>query len=626
MTMRKILNSIISIILCICMVIPMSGYVAAAKLGKVKNLKVKETTSSTVTLSWSKVSGAKSYRIYKYDSKEDEWVYVKKTSKTSTKITGLSSAKTYKFRVRVYNDKNNKGSYSSSVKAVTEPKKVSSLSYTNLSTTSATLKWSKVTRATGYRVYQYDSAAKKWNRIKETSSTSLAVTGLRPGEAYKYKVRAYYKSGDTTKYGSYTSVLTVVAKPSKVNGFSVTNVRDTGYTLKWDKVTNAEKYEIYRYESSGWKKLDTTKSTSYVVTNASADYVSYKVRAVVANGKTDIGGDFSATVKAKAKGTAAQTPSAPAVPEEDTVVVPVPGVTPDVPANLTLMAVPGDKNISISWEPVENAVGYQVYKLNEDGSWSRIRTTTSGTEIKYAADKTGIYTFKVRAYNVVDGENKYGNFSQPSEVYYMSGDEDEANGILGDLEDTGILGYLYDPKYNCFYTAENPWQRNFGFTPVYDICAPFTIMFYETKRLKFEYDGLDWMIQIWKGQYGWVFIGAEIGVYTRSSSLPLDFYECASDENMLNISMVVLHGKDTIITRPYDKYWWCTGFIPGIIPSAIVGFVSGGIDTSVLTMNARITMKDEVMREAFCAALDENGFVFGKDYFYSNLDVIFTWN
>ena len=42
-------------------------------------------------------------------------------------------------------------------------------------------------------------------------------------------------------------------------------------------------------------------------------------------------------------------------------------------------------------------------------------------------------------------------------------------------------------------------------------------------------------------------------------------------------------------------------------------------------MNARITMKDEVMRDVFCEALEQNGFVYGKDYFYSGLEVIFTW-
>lgn len=611
--MKKLLNSLIAIILCVCMIAPMSGYVAAANLGKVKNLKVTATTTNTVTLSWSKVSGAKSYRVYQYDSSEEKWVYVDKTSSTSLKITGLSSAKTYKFRVRVYNDKSNTGKYSSSVTAVTKPKKVSSLTYSSLTTNSATLSWGKVTRATGYRVYKYNASTKKWERIATTTSRSYTVTGLTAGGTYKYKVRAYYKSGDTTKYGSYSSAVTVIAKPSKVQNLKVSGVGSTSYTLTWDKVTNAEKYDIYKYGTSGWSKLASTKSTSYVVTNATTASVSYKVRAVIKNGNTYINGAFSATVKASANGTSSSSGSTSGI------------AAPAAPENLTLIAVPGDGSISISWDSVSGAKGYQVYKYNSStDTWARIRTTSS-TSVKYTVDETGIYKFKVRSYNTVNEENVYSDFSKESEVYYMSGDESETNSILANLEDTGILGYLYDTEYNCFYTAENPWQRNFGFTPVYDYCAPFTIMFYETKRIKFEYDGLEWMVQIWKGQYGWVFIGAEIGVYTRSSSLPLDFYECASDENMLFMSMVVLNGKETIITRPYAKYWWCTGFVPGVLPSAILGAAVGNIDTSALTMNARITMKDMDMKEAFCAALEENGFVLNKTYVCSGLEIILTW-
>lgn len=190
----------------------------------------------------------------------------------------------------------------------------------------------------------------------------------------------------------------------------------------------------------------------------------------------------------------------------------------------------------------------------------------------------------------------------------------------------GFLGYMFNDDGNFYYTASDPWQRNFGFNKMYDFGAQFVFMFYDSARIFFDYGEKNWMVEFWKGQYGGVFIGAEIGVYTRSSSLPLDFYECADEEHMLNMSMSVLHGKDTIIIRPYEKYWWCTGFVPGILPSAIVGFVSGGIDTSPLTMYGRITMFDEVMRDAFCGALEENGFVYGKDYFYSGLDVIFTWN
>lgn len=628
--MKKLINSVIAIILCICMLVPVYGYAAAASLGQVKNLKVKKTTTNSATLSWNKVSGAKSYRVYRYDSSEDKWVYEKKTSSTSTTVTGLSSAKTYKFRVRVYNNKNNKGKYSSTVKAVTRPKKVSSLSASSLSTSSVKLSWSSVTRATGYKVYRYNSSTNAWKMIKKTTSKSYNVTGLTAGTTYKFMVRAYYTSGDTTRNSGDSSTLTVVTTPSKVQNLKVTNIGASSYTLTWDKVANAEKYDVYRYETSGWKKLATTAAVSYTVTNASTASTSYKVRAVKTNGSDKVNGAFSATVKAQAKGQTstpvpAPDPSPAPMPTPTPTPTPDPGVTvPKAPENLSLVAVPGE-SISISWDEVDGAKGYQVYMYTGSGNdWTRIRTTT-GTSINHSVDKTGTYHFIVRSYITVNGENIYSEFSKQSEVYYMSGDEGETDSILGNLEKTGLLGYLYDPVYHCFYTAENPWQRNFGFTPVYDYCAPFTIMFYDTVRLKFEYDGLEWMIQIWKGQYGWVFIGAEIGVYTRESKLPLDFYECASDENMLDMSMVVLQGENTIITRPYDRYWWCTGFVPGILPSAIVGAVAGDIDTSPLTMNARITLKDKTMREAFCEALDKNGFVLNKDYIYAGNDVIFTW-
>ena len=606
--MKKFFRSVISILLCICMLVPISGYAAAANVGQVKNLKVKSTTSSTVTLSWTKTSGAKRYRVYRYDTSENKWVQVTTTSSTSYKVTNLSSAKSYKFRVRAYNG-DTKGSYSSSVTAVTAPKKVTSLTYSSTTSSSATLKWDKVTRATGYTVYKYNSTDKTWKVLKSTTSTSYTVKGLSSGKTYKFMVRAYVKSGDTTKYGSSSDSISVSIKLGQVKNLKVTDVTSTGYTLEWSKVDNADRYDVYRYETAGWTKIFSTNLTYYKVKNASSSSKKYRVRAVRESGSKVITGPYSATVSAKTSLSTSES-----------------ALKPSVPQNLSLVAVPGDKSISISWDKTDLAKGYQVYKYNEsENEWVRIRTTSS-TSIKYSVDETGIYKFKVRAYNTVNNKTVYGEFSKESEVYYISDNKEDVDSALSDIEKTGVLGYLYDADNHCFYTATNAWQRNFGFTPVYDYCAPFTIMFYNTIRLKFEYDNLEWMIQIWKGQYGWVFIGAEIGVYTRSSSLPLDFYICADDEHMLNMSMVVRHNDVSIIRRPYEKYWWCTGFVPGMLPSAILGAATGNIDTSSLTMNARITMKDEEMRDAFCKALEKNGFVLGKTYFYAGLDVIFVWN
>ncbi|MEE1321617.1 MAG: hypothetical protein UHM85_08815, partial [Acutalibacteraceae bacterium] len=55
-------------------------------------------------------------------------------------------------------------------------------------TSTITLKWSKVTGADGYRVYKYNSKTKKYEYYKSTSSTSLKISKLKEGTAYKYKV------------------------------------------------------------------------------------------------------------------------------------------------------------------------------------------------------------------------------------------------------------------------------------------------------------------------------------------------------------------------------------------------------------------------------------------------------
>ena len=106
-----------------------------------------------------------------------------------------------------------------------------------------------------------------------------------------------------------------------------------------------------------------------------------------------------------------------------------------------------------------------------------------------------------------------------------------------ELEQIGLVGYLYDSKNECFYTSDDPWQRNFGYSEVYDVAAGLTLMIIETLRIKFPYKDKDWMIQVWKGQYGLVLIGAEVGVYTKPKDRKIEHYDCAADEDKLRMEM-----------------------------------------------------------------------------------------
>ncbi len=181
----------------------------------------------------------------------------------------------------------------------------------------------------------------------------------------------------------------------------------------------------------------------------------------------------------------------------------------------------------------------------------------------------------------------------------------------------GFLGYQFNKEGNYYFTTTDPWQRNFGFNVLYDIGAPFLNFYYDTIRCKFRYEDKDWLIQLWKGQYGLVFLGAEIGVYTKPIDRKQAHYDGASDEDMLYMSMSFYRKGVERATREYAKYWWCTAFVPGTLDSFR--------DRSELSMKCRITLKSKEMRDLFAASLEKNGFKQDKDFSVSGKDVYFSW-
>lgn len=175
-----------------------------------------------------------------------------------------------------------------------------------------------------------------------------------------------------------------------------------------------------------------------------------------------------------------------------------------------------------------------------------------------------------------------------------------------DGTDTGLFGYKYSTKDKIFYTAEDSWQRNFGFAEVYDKAAAIGFMTYNTFRVYYTYDNIDWMIQFWKGQYGYAFIGSEIGVYTRpAGSDNGTFYDCADDAHKFYMTMDVYRANpqnnnkyDHLFTRSRSKTWWCTGFVPGTL-----GFAQANVPdengTAKLKVDSKIEFYTPEMAQAF---------------------------
>lgn len=77
------------------------------KLAAPTNVKA-SASEEKVTLSWSKVSGAKAYRVYKYNSKTGKYVKYKDVTGTACTVTGLKAGTSYKFKVYALTSKNGK--------------------------------------------------------------------------------------------------------------------------------------------------------------------------------------------------------------------------------------------------------------------------------------------------------------------------------------------------------------------------------------------------------------------------------------------------------------------------------------------------------------------------------------
>lgn len=131
-------------------------------------------------------------------------------------------------------------------------------------------------------------------------------------------------------------------------------------------------------------------------------------------------------------------------------------------------------------------------------------------------------------------------------------------------------GYAYDKEQQVYYSTLEPWQRHFGFGDIYDDAAAYANMRYTTFKADFEYDGLLWRLQWWKGQYG-ILEGAEMGVYTKKPDSTSDFYDCAEDDQLLDMSFEYYRtGSDfrknnRLFYREEQAHWWLTGFKVGYV-------------------------------------------------------------
>lgn len=183
------------------------NYKAKLTLANITKANLK-SSANAVKMSWNKVSGATGYRVYKYNTSTKKWQTVANIKGTSYTFSKLKSGTTYKFTVRAYKTVSGKTYLSPKYKTFTSSTNPATVSFkVTGGSKKTTVKWNKVTGATGYKVYYKTSKNGKWIGLKTTNNktTSYTKTGLKKGKTYYFTVKAYRKVGNTTYNGAFTT-------------------------------------------------------------------------------------------------------------------------------------------------------------------------------------------------------------------------------------------------------------------------------------------------------------------------------------------------------------------------------------------------------------------------------------
>ncbi|MDE6231877.1 MAG: fibronectin type III domain-containing protein [Lachnospiraceae bacterium] len=270
-----------------------------------QNVKVEATSSNSTKVTWSNVTGATRYIVYRRREGDSKFSRVAVTIGAEFHDTNLIDGSTYYYKICSYtgDDKVAYFSQFSSQKKVDlyieMPKNIKAQ---QLSKSSIKLSWTAVSNATGYNIYRYDPAIRKYKKIATSKKNSYVDTNnVQTGIVYKYRLAATKKTSIGTVSSKITEEKSGIAGPAKVSGFVSDNKQSGVIKLTWNKTAGAHQYEIYVSETKNGKykrmHVADSKKVSYTTNNLERGKRYYfKIRSVRTEGGLTLRSTFARPV------------------------------------------------------------------------------------------------------------------------------------------------------------------------------------------------------------------------------------------------------------------------------------------------------------------------------------------
>lgn len=225
-------------------------------------------SSGYINVSWSSVSNASKYYIYRSSSYYSSYTKIDSTTSTSYKDSNVQVATTYYYKVSVRGTSGIESSPSSDY-ASGRLERLSQPSYVRASDSLDThilVSWNSLSGASSYNVYRKAPDSTTYMKIATVSATSYPDSSAKSQTSYQYRVAGVdalgYEGGLSS---SATGFREILKKPQNIT--ATDGSRPSDILVDWSPVTGANGYIVYRatiFAVGAFSPVDTVKTAYYL--------------------------------------------------------------------------------------------------------------------------------------------------------------------------------------------------------------------------------------------------------------------------------------------------------------------------------------------------------------------------
>lgn len=322
-------------------------------------LSVVSTSSNSITVNWTAITGAKSYTINVNPGIDINNI---NAALTQYEITALADNSSFDIKIKTISDAGS-SAWSSILTAYTKPIPPT-LTVTKVNNSNVLLNWNEsYNPIITYNIERLavDGTVKQITAL--TSGITDNVTGA--GVSYKYRINVQ-TAVDTSLWSSYI----VYSLNPDVPMLTFKALSQTSIQISWNTIANADSYELERKSGTNWIKISSFSPAIDMNLSPGTTYT-YRIQSIGKNGAASDWTTGDGSTKTA------------------------------VPSGLTATAT-NDGKISLSWNDVNGETGYNIQRSIDGITWSSLAGTAINiTTLIDSSILTGTkYYYRVASFNI----------------------------------------------------------------------------------------------------------------------------------------------------------------------------------------------------------------------------------